>query len=481
MEKKKAIMALEALLGTVLSVLALFFIFQAFMSVFFTNSSNLEIAQANAESIVEFVEYFPSNKNYAGMTNCYNLLKLSHIQVTQDLDDQWFFLVLDSEGIYILSSQFSQKYLEELDFSSLSIDASSFIPFQQTGMLHLSTLDETLQQFSSGNSFLEYVVLTPFETTLSMLTIEQRDNKLFLSGRNAATKSSTQIANKAEKYELYYLLYNHAARELFVPESNEVISKVFQDANLCSNKILFDDIYKQILTRSNGVTLDYLNNNVEFEIRDTLTNQVIPETSFEWKSRPVCKKNDIEVACDTLLSSTPSTYFEFIAEIESFLEFSSYPNAAITPILESKTAAQRQATPISLDDFLITTLPEESSAIEYEMKGTFWGLRNEYFQLSNSDEAQKIYVQNGMAYFYYKFPGSDVQYWATNYAIFQKDSQGNLYLLGNNVDSKQVELESNNGMKRKFYYLHYSDATLPKQIVNLILTEEQYNKVRFVE
>ena len=104
--KRKGILALDALIGTILSVIALFFIFQVFVSAFLQTPSNLKIAEGNAKSIVEFVN-FNLNKDldYNNFENCFSVLKLNFLENYQYKEDNQknnYFYILNNKGVHIV-------------------------------------------------------------------------------------------------------------------------------------------------------------------------------------------------------------------------------------------------------------------------------------------------------------------------------------------------------------------------------------------
>ena len=72
---RKGILALEALIGSILSVIALV-VLVGYFSDLLPQEDNKKIAEENAQSIVDFVNYFQTDINYNTLDNCFNLLKL---------------------------------------------------------------------------------------------------------------------------------------------------------------------------------------------------------------------------------------------------------------------------------------------------------------------------------------------------------------------------------------------------------------------
>lgn len=108
---KRGLMALEALVGTVLSVIALFFMLDIYVSIFLVTPENMKVAQDNARSIVEFVDY--SYEKYQNKNNCFTMLKLKNLENFQFREhDNSYFYIVTPEGVGIYNMKIYGRLLE---------------------------------------------------------------------------------------------------------------------------------------------------------------------------------------------------------------------------------------------------------------------------------------------------------------------------------------------------------------------------------
>lgn len=103
-ERKGVSIALESLLGIILSVIALILLFQLFANIFLQTPTNLKIAEDNAKSIVEFVDY--SENKYKNMNECFSILKLKNLDNYQiETQGQLYFHIINHKGVYIFEKE----------------------------------------------------------------------------------------------------------------------------------------------------------------------------------------------------------------------------------------------------------------------------------------------------------------------------------------------------------------------------------------
>ena len=112
-------MALEALVTILLSVVAIFVLLNLFVNLFLHTPTNLKIAQDNAKSIVEFVDF--SKRHYGKSNECFTLLRLKNLENFQvETGNQIYFYIIDKKGVYILKKETFQLILEgESDESTI--------------------------------------------------------------------------------------------------------------------------------------------------------------------------------------------------------------------------------------------------------------------------------------------------------------------------------------------------------------------------
>ena len=127
-ENKKAFMALDALIGTMLSVIALFFLLQLMYMFFFQdNDSNLKIAKNDAESIVDFVNTYSSSPEqnlnpYANYDNCFYILKLQNLEnfQLQTKTEKTYSYIINKAGVYIVDNENTKQFELNYDLDKVS-------------------------------------------------------------------------------------------------------------------------------------------------------------------------------------------------------------------------------------------------------------------------------------------------------------------------------------------------------------------------
>ncbi len=150
----KGIMALEALIGTILSVVALVFLFQIFAWLLFDGETNLSIAIQNANSIVEFKQY--SQEKYKDYSSCFTMLKLENLENYQiennEADFNYYFYVITKEGIGIYNMK-DFPLLRE-DYNNINnIKQSYFVEFEVDTLLHRENINlEIIKNYISDIS-----------------------------------------------------------------------------------------------------------------------------------------------------------------------------------------------------------------------------------------------------------------------------------------------------------------------------------------
>jgi len=152
---KKGLLALDALIGTILSVIALFFIFQVFASTFLQTPTNLDIAKQNAQSIVDFVDYSEKKSNSLEiLSGCYNMLKLTNIENFQlESDDNKYFYIINNKGVYLFKFDYLSEVITKQKFSETK--KVKFIEFKNNLNLKVDKTDSYTFSFEIyGNSVL---------------------------------------------------------------------------------------------------------------------------------------------------------------------------------------------------------------------------------------------------------------------------------------------------------------------------------------
>jgi len=380
-KSKKAFLALESLLGIIISVVALFFIFQTFFNVFFQTPTNLKIAEDNARSIVEFIDY--SNKKYANSNDCYTLLSLKNLENYQfkDNDNKNYFYFINNIGVNIYlkkdfdlainnfddlknlkpikTLKFKNKIKlnkEKLDVNKINFDwtISIFDTVNLGGILDwgvgtLKTYKNFYHQVELENSQ-GILIYTAFGTTIfgvdssnyldthiSILNIDPlNNNQNILYAINYERLNSYDKLDSSSKkiiisryFNSHYLAYspNNKVFPIFTLDSENYMKK-----NLCG----FDNIENQIQNSQFSNKEDYfnqINKNKIIIIKGKNNNEY--KFKFE-KNKKTCYKNSNKINCEEIFNKNINNlnYNKFVKEIQNLpLEFKI---GDATSILEDK-------------------------------------------------------------------------------------------------------------------------------------------------
>lgn len=479
---KKAMLALEALIGTILGVIALLFVFQTFISIFYINSTNLDIAQANAESIKEFVNFFEKNSYYSSLTNCYNILKLENLQYIQvQGQENFYFYIIDNQGVSIYPIS---QYENLITLGKDTIEKSKIDTIYFENEISINTLD-IINSYLTQTSENIYFVVAYTKNGDKHITLETYGINSKLISRNNYNKE------KLVEQDFSYLLYKQDSNELFIPQTQEVFNYIYISNSLCANKY-FQTIENNAQdSYANGVVADYITNNLYFSITNPLTKEEIVPYSFSWENnKAVCRdssQNNKNIDC-TLLLDDSSTYQKFITSIENYIVLTtSLDIQDIQFSVESKEKTtkelQENIVIVEKQDLLLDSLKEEvysQTQEAYAIDKSSWFNINKEFQLTSKDESQIIFVENNKAYFYI----SDTIYQAFQEQFLRKDSYlKQVYFNGNLLTLKEIfELENSNEIKQSFYW-YTIDSSLLSDTENLdiLLTKQQYLNIREVK
>lgn len=297
LKNKKAIMAMDALIGTILSVIALFFLLQLMYMFFFQNNDeNFKIAQSDAQSIVDFVNTYSSdNKNnpYFDNENCFFMLKLQNLenfQVQKDAKKTYSYvitqkevLIIDNENIKLfeenlqLNSNIVKKSYkfnkpiqikkDETDDLSIPKFDFAFIEFGGSSPLIINNLlKEQFIELKQGENLMgkgydNNNILYPFIYQENIIEIEKNPIDWYKSGVLGGQSKNFKLVNGGNL--VYSKKYNTDRNILFV--TNSELSNIYVKNNLCSKKQL-ESQNKNIVNskEENLLSIDYLNKKVSF-------------------------------------------------------------------------------------------------------------------------------------------------------------------------------------------------------------------------
>ena len=326
---KRAIMALDALIGTVLSVIALFFLLQLMYVFFFQNNDpNLEIAKNDAQSIVDFVNTYSSdNKNnpYFDNENCFFILKLQNLenfQVQKDAKKTYSYLITDKE-VLIVDNDNVKLFEENLQLNSnivkksykfenqvqikkdktdpgllAKVDLFFIFSVGDSGKFKIKeTLNKQLiylkqGENKAGKGFDNNNILYPFiyQENKNIVGIEKNPVDWYTSGIWGGQPKNFKLVNGG--YLVFSKNWYGDRNILFATESE--LSNLFVKNNLCSKKQLEklnnEGYYKK---EENLLNLDYFNKKIIFscDVEEKSIIKLIWENNYKCESEgDYCKE-----------------------------------------------------------------------------------------------------------------------------------------------------------------------------------------------
>lgn len=295
-KNKKAIMAMDALIGTILSVIALFFLLQLMYMFFFQNSDeNFKIAQNDAQSIVDFVNTYSSdNKDnpYYSYNNCFYILKLQNLenyQIQKDAKKTYSYLITN-KGVLIIDNDNVKKFEENYELTPNMIKKE--YKFDKQLMLKKDLTESGL--FAKINVFFIFDFgqngkfrLSNVENDVNYIYLKQKENIVGADFDNNnilyAFIPEKGVINNAQNwlkdgiiggypknfvlqngsYLVYSKNYYGVDNTFFVP--NTEISEIYVKDNLCSNKYInekINDINQNKV--ENLLKIDYVSKKITF-------------------------------------------------------------------------------------------------------------------------------------------------------------------------------------------------------------------------
>lgn len=336
-KSKKALMALDMLIGIIISVFALYFVLAQFSETFLQSPQNLNIAKTNAKSIDDFIG-FSSNNVYSSFTRCYTTFKISNIENYQFFNkkDNYFY-VIDKNAIYIIPLTKLNEFQSKKSTQGLTFDVINF----DTKRKKLNLAIDKTNQAAFSFEVLEFFTIGSSSTVVEL---EQKDDLMivmipYIAETTAGQKIGEFVNSKylQNKYKIMLmdkaglligefsqtidtdLAYEVNTGTLFVPKNS--ISKSIITSELCSFKELNQregNNYFSFKDKSGN----YLNlDKVDYPNRQsTVTYQFNDHyIKFIWKFKPICIEgsstiNEKEFDCSKYIDTSNINYKNFISK-----------------------------------------------------------------------------------------------------------------------------------------------------------------------
>lgn len=300
--KKKGIIALDALVGTILSVIALFFVVSTIASIFLETPTNEKIAQANAQSIVDFVDYF-SQGDYSSLKNCYSTLKLFNLENIQfegnDIKDNYFYII-DSKGVYILSLKYYEDFID--DYSNFKYEN-----FKNKKYDFKNNVDIWFEDTDKGSNWYKLFLDNPdavlnFKNKADLLILSpifDNNQNYFYNFVCYDNKCEKINDNVWEDTHNPYIVYKNEDKKLFLAKND--LSNLYIKNQLCVNKYFNKkNQYSNLNSEIGFKNLDYINFDIEFYFKKNNDEYKI---KFYWENGPICKDSGNEIDCLNLFKS----------------------------------------------------------------------------------------------------------------------------------------------------------------------------------
>ncbi len=327
---RKGIIALDATIGVILSVLALFLVFQLFSNIFFQDSSNLLIVKNNIEGIKNFVVLGNDNLEFKSISNCFLKLRLKNLEIFQkeEDDNSNYVIIISSNGISYLSFD-KMKSLIESNFKDFNLNSLNLVvDFRKDKVLGKKVeiaLDDTISPsifddyiFRSSDSFVKYkilsngiIVLKPNFDKVDVTLENGLKHPFYLNLYDVEIYDLNLNSNKlvAEYDDLdvsYFLNYNVEKNYLIV--NKDYYSNILINDNLCVNKLFKNKDWEEYY---DGVPVEDWNfMNYEIDLSCVPEGDEPLSGDFKWKNGVVCNDESGNNLCNNIDSSM--SYEDFV-------------------------------------------------------------------------------------------------------------------------------------------------------------------------
>jgi len=330
--KKKSIISFEAIIGTVLSMVALFLIFQVFIDAFYHLPNNQKVADANAESFVHFIDYSKNDLDISSFNDCFLMLRLFNLenfQFKEEKDEDNYFYIINNFGVFVVKNENfesffkNQKFNDEPDFkfdSEVKIvedNTEEAWKVENLWFWKIHEADKKIKYKFSNSNYL--IMLKPKLGKLEFQN-EFEISLLDLSG-NILLNDDLNLND-----DKHYLVYDTSNNYLFV--SKHLHSNILIKKNLCVKKYLISkDLNNYYLNNPDKV--DFINNKIIFSCSAD-KKKIFVKGNYEWLNGVVCNDIDKVGMCKEINPSL--IYVDFFNKLkkncynvlngENFIEFS---------------------------------------------------------------------------------------------------------------------------------------------------------------
>ncbi len=335
---KKGFLALESLTSIILSVIALVFLFQLFINFFLQTPTNENIAEQNAKSMSDFVNYFTTSPDYKNMNNCFNILKLEKLTNFQFYTDNYkdnYDYIIDNKAIYVVKHSSKEQIFISGEYEKYRV---AKFPFEKEMKIVYDNTD---------NWDLNWITSIGLITDELTLELENKpsENKFYYLEPNLASTGEKILSDidflsdETNKYKITFMDKKNLQKEdlslgSYLVYSNKFIGNNFDLSNfifvvnskysypqirskLCSKKLVSKIEIEKNYKKDSGIGIDFINKHIIFE---PILKQDGTKIYFEWKNGPVCLENKNEVCLNYLGQDYFNLkYQEFITKIRNLV------------------------------------------------------------------------------------------------------------------------------------------------------------------
>lgn len=400
---KKGFLALEALIGTILSVVALVFLFQYFIGLIFSTPSNLSIVENNIENINQFIE-MPIDNGMSSFNNCFFSLRLHHLENFQYPEEgSNYFYVIKSDGIYYAKLENLIKFQEDWIDKKSSNLITKELNFEDITL----KIDKSVSRSVDIEAFFVDAGSYIFGDPSEFVELFSQDDIVYILKPDFGILDKTNNQNEYEvmvfeddkfktivgKNLIFANSYGGEENVLFMEKTT--YTQLLVKENLCNRKLL-DNILlreKNIDLSSPDSFIDFSNKKVTFIIPDNGRNNEIIYDS----GSITCS-----FSCSNIFSQQKNVIYRNF--YDNLLNYFKLPGVGSTSsdllslndyMKKIEESNQKSNVVDFLDFHLILDTNDIKTEFNFE---NFFGF-NADINGCDTDECNLIYFQNGRLYF----------------------------------------------------------------------------------
>lgn len=522
--KKGIVFSLEALVGTILSTIALIFIMTQMLALFFMETpTNEQIVNNNMKSINEFIEF--SNERFSDVNNnCYTMLKLKNLENFQfDINNNknYFIVISETEISSHPLSELSKidtindfDKIEILNKDKLKVPVELYLDDTSDSILSVSVYGQKMGSLQNNlvlNKKINKIVLIP-NYKMDLWFVEAqfgpiKSNQNIIVGRNYYEIEGSIVENSplgvnTESNDIYikqhitypkgfYLGYNPISNKLFL--SNSEYSNTFLNYRSCAIENLMSDDYDGSI-KENPKYADFINDKLTFDCYSKDLD-IGKDFKFIWSIKGIeCPENEGKDCKDYLNEDyNDLTYGEFLDKLSKFY-LENNKDCDIMKLVDIEPLSLKELEDGKIDDI---NYDLNKMFIEYDNKVKvlegdgkkyldknfgdliFEGLRNKNMKTyCNHKVCDYIGFKDSIAYFY-DIDIDNFVYFDINF--LRKDIKGNYYYKGRklNLESAKDDFDDFGfSFFRENFNFYTFNIETEKGLKTIVLTDFQLNMVK---